>query len=115
MPRWPIDVADALQPFNSRDQNERGALTIVDGMLYVPFGGHFGDCGDYHGWVVGVSLPNAAKVISWSTRARGGGIWAPGGISAAEHLAALASAGLREVHPFSSDLTCFSVPNGSAQ
>jgi hypothetical protein len=34
-------------------------------MLYVPFGGHFGDCGDYHGWVVGVSLPNAAKVISW--------------------------------------------------
>jgi len=60
MPGWPIDVADALrgapQPFNSRDQNERGALTIVDGMLYVPFGGHFGDCGDYHGWVVGVSL-----------------------------------------------------------
>src|SRR5271170_7449476 len=32
----------ATQPFNSRDQNERGALTIVDGMLYVPFGGHFG-------------------------------------------------------------------------
>jgi hypothetical protein len=89
MPGWPIDVADVLrgapQPFNSRDQNERGALTIVDGMLYVPFGGHFGDCGDYHGWVVGVSLPNAAKVISWSTRARGGGIWAPGGISVVSH------------------------------
>jgi PQQ-like domain len=89
MPEWPIDVADALrgapQPFNSRDQNERGALTIVDGMLYVPFGGHFGDCGDYHGWVVGVSLPDAAKVISWSTRARGGGIWAPGGISVVGH------------------------------
>jgi hypothetical protein len=49
-------------------------------MLYVPFGGHFGDCGDYHGWVVGVSL-----VISWFTRARGGGIWAPGGISAVGH------------------------------
>jgi hypothetical protein len=65
MPGWPIDVADGLrdapQPFNSRDQNERGALTIVDGMLYVPFGGHFGDCGDYHGWVVGVSLPDPAK------------------------------------------------------
>jgi hypothetical protein len=89
MPRWPIDVADALrgapQPFNARDQNERGALTIVDGMLYVPFGGHFGDCGDYHGWVVGVSLSDPGKVISWSTRARGGGIWAPGGISAVGH------------------------------
>jgi hypothetical protein len=51
----------------------------------VPFGGHFGDCGDYHGWVVGVSLPAAAKVISWSTRARGAGIWAPGGISVVGH------------------------------
>jgi hypothetical protein len=51
-------------------------------MLYVPLGGHFGDCSDYHGWVVGVSLPDAAKVISWSTRARGGGIWALGGIGA---------------------------------
>jgi hypothetical protein len=89
MPGWPIDVADALrgapQPFNSRDQNERGALTIVNGMLYVPFGGHFGDCGDYHGWVVGVSLSDRSKVIGWSTRARGGGIWAPGGISAVGH------------------------------
>jgi PQQ enzyme repeat len=89
VPGWPVDVADALrgaaQPFNSRDQNERGALTIVDGLLYVPFGGHFGDCGDYHGWVVGVSLPHPGKVISWSTRARGGGIWAPAGISAVGH------------------------------
>jgi PQQ-like domain len=89
VPGWPIDVADALkgapQPFNSRDQNERGALTILDGMLYVPFGGHFGDCGDYHGWVVGVSLQQPGGVISWSTRARGGGIWAPAGISAVGH------------------------------
>ena len=42
-----------------------------------------GDCGNYHGWVVGVSLADPHQVISWSTRARGGGIWAPGGISVA--------------------------------
>jgi hypothetical protein len=30
-------------------------------MLYVPFGGHFGDCSDYHGWVVGVSFQRAAE------------------------------------------------------
>jgi hypothetical protein len=87
VPGWPIDVTDALrsvgQSFNSRDQNQRGALAIVDGMLYVPFGGHFGDCGDYHGWVVGVSLQEPRRVAAWSTRARGGGIWAPGGISVA--------------------------------
>lgn len=85
IPGWPIDIADALraerQTFNARDQSERGALTSVDGMLYVPFGGHLGDCGDYHGWVVGISLKDPRRLTGWSTRARGGGIWAPGGIS----------------------------------
>lgn len=85
---WPIDVADALQTdhrtFNARDQNQRGALTIVDGTLFVPFGGHYGDCGDYRGWVVGIPLANPRQIVSWSTRARGGGIWAPGGISSAD-------------------------------
>ena len=89
LPGWPIDVADALrgsQPFNSSDQNQRGALTIVGGTLYVPFGGHFGDCGDYRGWVIGsLPLQDPRKVISWSTRARGGGIWAPAGVSAVGH------------------------------
>ena len=84
-PGWPIDITDALragrQLFNARDQNERGAVAILDGTIYAPFGGHFGDCGNYHGWVVGVSIADPRKVKSWSTRARGGGIWAPGGIS----------------------------------
>lgn len=82
---WPIDVADALGTkglrFNPRVQNQRAALTILDDMLYVPFGGHFGDCGDYHGWIVGLPVHNPGKVVSWQTRARGGGIWAPGGLS----------------------------------
>jgi len=67
--------------FNARDQNERGALAILEGRIYVPFGGHFGDCGDYNGWVVGISLNDPRAVIAWSTPARGGGIWAPGGIA----------------------------------
>ncbi len=82
---WPVDVEVALrsigQRFNTRDQNQRGALTILDGSVYVPFGGHFGDCGDYHGWVVGISIGHPKSVRAWSTRASGGGIWAPGGIS----------------------------------
>lgn len=84
-PGWPIDVAEALkgggQSFVARDQNQRGALAIIEGALYVPFGGHFGDCGQYHGWVVGVPLTNPRAVMSWRTRGEGGGIWAPGGIS----------------------------------
>jgi hypothetical protein len=81
---WPIDVEKVLKAsgksFNSRFQNQRGALTIVRDTLYVPYGGHFGDCGDYHGWVVGVSLQPPHAVHVWSTRGRGGGIWAPGGL-----------------------------------
>ena len=81
---WPIDVETALkargQSFRSTVQNQRGALTIVRDTLYVPYGGHFGDCGDYHGWVIGVSLQPPHAVHIWSTRARGGGIWAPGGL-----------------------------------
>jgi hypothetical protein len=86
---WPIDVADALrsngQNFDPRTQNQRAALTVLDGTLYVAFGGHFGDCGDYHGWIVGVSLQQPAKIASFETRARGGGIWAPGGLSVVGH------------------------------
>ncbi len=82
---WPVDVQASLtkkgQHFVAREQNQRGALTILDGTLYVPFGGHYGDCGGYHGVVVGISLPQPQTVKNWMTRARGGGIWAPGGIS----------------------------------
>lgn len=85
LPGWPIDVAEALQrsgrQFDPRMQNQRGALTLLDGMLYIPFGGHFGDCGNFHGWVVGLSPRDPGKLVSFETRARGGGIWAPGGLS----------------------------------
>jgi hypothetical protein len=85
LPGWPVDVASALaargQRFNAGDQNQRGALAILNDRVYVPYGGHFGDCGDYRGWVVGVGLQNPEDIVSWSTRARGGGIWAPGGIA----------------------------------
>jgi PQQ enzyme repeat len=82
---WPIDVAGALKTagvvFNTAYQNQRGALSIVGDRVYVPFGGHFGDCGTYHGWVVGLSLQAPYQIVSWQTRADGGAVWAPGGIA----------------------------------
>ncbi|TMG86575.1 MAG: hypothetical protein E6H67_04620 [Betaproteobacteria bacterium] len=82
---WPIDVEAALKAagksFNSSVQNQRGALTVIGKTLYVPYGGHFGDCGDYHGWVIGVALQPPHMMHAWSTRGRGGGVWAPGGIA----------------------------------
>lgn len=86
---WPVDVAEALhkagRQFDPRTQNQRTALTLLDGTVYVAFGGHFGDCGDYHGWVVGFPLHDPGNVTSFETRARGGGIWAPGGLSVVGH------------------------------
>jgi outer membrane protein assembly factor BamB len=85
LPGWTIDVADALrargETFDSRVQNQRGALLLLNGAVYVPYGGFFGDCGNYHGWVVGVPLAEPQRVLAWRTRGRGGGIWAPGGIA----------------------------------
>ena len=37
-------------------QNQRGALALLNGRIYVPFGCHFGDCSDYHGVVVAVNV-----------------------------------------------------------
>jgi hypothetical protein len=85
LPGWPVDVAEALAArghfFDSTVENQRGALTVLAGRVYVPYGGHTGDCGDYHGWVVGIGLRTPQDIVSWSTRGQGGGIWAPGGIA----------------------------------
>lgn len=81
---WPVDVDAKASfqstPFTSSVQNQRGALAIVGGTLYVPYGGHFGDCGSYHGWMIGVPLNNPANVVAWATGARGGGSWGVGGV-----------------------------------
>jgi outer membrane protein assembly factor BamB len=84
---WPVNVEAKLSDsgFAARYQNQRGALTILDGSLYVPYGGHYGDCGRYHGWVVGIKLRDPSRVASWHTDAFGGGIWAPAGISSDGH------------------------------
>jgi len=86
---WPVDVAAALQKmgqrFDARLYNQRTAVSLLDGNIYMGFSGHFGDCGDYHGWVVGFSVNTPGKLFSFATKARGGGIWAPGGMSAVGH------------------------------
>jgi outer membrane protein assembly factor BamB len=63
-------------------EQERGALSLANGMVYVPFGGLAGDCGAYHGWVVGVPVDGNGPMISYQVPTnREGGIWAPSGIA----------------------------------
>src|SRR5262249_10992460 len=82
---WPVDVGTTVHmgsmQFTPAPQNERGALALVNGYVYVPYGGHAGDCGDYHGWVVSVPVNNPAGAAGWATVDREAGIWAPGGIA----------------------------------
>ena len=65
-PGWPVDVANGLaalnRSFNNAPQGQRSALTLVNGMLYVPYAGHFGDCGTYNGMVVGFQSVPASCV-----------------------------------------------------
>lgn len=69
------------QPFYDQ---QRGALALNDGYVYVVFGGHFGDCGPYIGSVVGmpVGMPASGRGPIRSYRvptSEQGGIWAPAG------------------------------------
>jgi PQQ enzyme repeat len=80
-PGWPVDVNAAVPGFDSSVQSQRAALGIVGNILYVPYGGRFGDCGNYHGRLVGVPINNPGSVTSWATTATGGGVWGVGGVA----------------------------------
>src|SRR5436189_1558652 len=82
---WPVDV-NATATYNginfvSLAQEERGALAVVNGIVYVSYSGYLGDCGNYHGWVVGVNINNPSTVGAWATTAIGGGIWGHCGVA----------------------------------
>jgi outer membrane protein assembly factor BamB len=62
-------------------EQQRAALALSHGRVYVSYGGLFGDCGRYHGWVIGApaSGPNGS-VVSYKVPSQNeGGIWAPSG------------------------------------
>lgn len=82
---WPVNVNTAVQyngtPFTSATQQQRPALALLDGYVYVVYGGFSGDCGTYHGWLVGVQESNPTNVLAWTTSANAGGIWGVSGTS----------------------------------
>ena len=78
---WPVDVNAAVSGFDSSVQSQRAALAVVGNILYVPYGGRFGDCGSYRGRVIGVQINNPASVMSFATTSTRAGIWGPGGIA----------------------------------
>ncbi len=71
--------------FNSLREHQRGALSLVNNTIYIPWASH-GDNGPYHGWVVAVDIGQLATngfqikgVLCSSPNDGLAGIWQGGG------------------------------------
>jgi outer membrane protein assembly factor BamB len=83
--KWKTSLNGAKAPngsFAASQHLQRPAALIVNGYAYFAFGGNVGDCGNYYGWVIGVSLDgDASKTRAFRTDDNMCGIWGPGGPS----------------------------------
>jgi PQQ-like domain len=78
-----------LPGVDARAMQQRGALTIADGRVWVPFGGLAGDCAQYKGRVVAMALDGSGSPSAYTVpTSREAGIWTPPGptVDAAGHL-----------------------------
>src|SRR3954447_19049273 len=75
-----VAVKANVDTANRTVEQERGALLAAHGRIYIPYGGLFGDCGPYHGYVVSTTTSGRHR-ISFRDPAAMAGIWAPAGIS----------------------------------
>ena len=63
-------------------ENQRGALALSRGRVLVPFGGHAGDCGAYHGWLVSAPVTGRGNITAFRAGSSGqAGMWQPAGPS----------------------------------
>jgi outer membrane protein assembly factor BamB len=77
-----VTVTRAAEPPQGEPvaNQQRGALTVYQGRVYVPYGGLAGDCGPYIGSVVSIPTVGNGAVRSYAIpTTREAGIWAPGG------------------------------------
>jgi hypothetical protein len=86
---WPVNASNLMGAaaqtagfqYNSGASNQRSALSLVNGIVYVAYGGHIGDCGGYHGYVVAIDTANPTSGHAWTTGGTGEAIWAAGGMA----------------------------------
>jgi outer membrane protein assembly factor BamB len=58
---------------------QRGALTLLNGRVYIPYGGLYGDCGSYIGQVVSLATDGTGMQSYAVPTTREAGIWGTGG------------------------------------
>ena len=84
-PRSPVVIrakesaGGATTTFNSLYQNQRCALTLVNGVVYIAWASH-GDIGDYHGWILGYRASDLTQTCIWNSTPSGSmsSIWQAG-------------------------------------
>ncbi|HKC00183.1 MAG TPA: hypothetical protein VKD23_15475 [Terriglobales bacterium] len=71
--------------FDSRNQGQRGALTLLNGIVYIIWASHE-DRDPYHGWLLGYDAGTLAQVAAFSPNPNGsrGGMWMAGGAPASD-------------------------------
>lgn len=81
---WPVNVS-AMKAgnlaFNTKFQNQRSALSLANGIVYVAYGGFVGDCPVYHGWVIAIDAADPTKTGAFATAGEKEAIWAAGGFA----------------------------------
>jgi len=76
-----VKVRRVIDPPGStpKAQQQRAALAVFRGSVYVALGGLFGDCGDYHGYIVSSRTDGTGPLAVYQVPTKGAGIWAPPG------------------------------------
>ena len=86
-----VDSSGGRVTFNPKQENQRPALTLAGGIVYVAYAG-YADTDPYHGWVIGFNATNLvqltnyvfctdpnASVATFGVNAAEAGIWMGGG------------------------------------
>jgi hypothetical protein len=86
-----VDSIGGKVNFNAKQEIQRCALTLANGIVYVAYAG-YSDTNPYHGWIIGFSTTNLVQltnyvfnstpnstVAAYGANAGEGGIWMGGG------------------------------------
>jgi hypothetical protein len=80
--KWQIDIDNTVPGFSAVYQGQRAGLLLLNDVVYIPFGGYYGDCGNNWGFVMGVPLSSAPDgLFYYKPPGRGAAIWAPNGLA----------------------------------